>query len=237
VDAVRPLDNQVPATVQVELRTEATRLAERTARWLLRLPAVSGDAPASISEVTDRFAHAVTAVRSGLPGWLLGREAADYAERAARLEAAGVPADLAADAAAASLMPAALDLAVVAEQTGAPIRLAGRVVQCLNERLGLVPLRELIIGLPRDRRWNSMARAVLRDDLAAEIAALTADVLRLRTKDDDSAERLVRAWTEGWDSVQSRAAAQLADIEAGDRHELSELLVAVRTLRGIRHRS
>jgi glutamate dehydrogenase len=148
-----------------------------------------------------------------------------------------VPAGLATDAAAAPLMPLALDLAVVAEETGAPIRLAGRVVECLAERLGLVPLRELIIGLPRDRRWNSMARAVLRDDLAAETAALTADVLRLRGSDDDNSERLVAAWAQGWDSVQSRAAAQLVDIAAGDRQELAELLVAVRTLRGLRHRS
>ena len=35
---------------------------------------------------------------------------------------------------------------------------------------------------------------------------------------------------------QRRAAAQLADITAGDRQELAELLVAVRTLRGLRRR-
>jgi glutamate dehydrogenase len=41
---------------------------------------------------------------------------------------------------------------------------------------------------------------------------------------------------DGWDATQRRAAAQLADIAAGDRHELSELVVAVRTLRGLRGR-
>ena len=235
-DAVRPLDNQVTAAVQVELRTEATRLAERTARWLLRLSSIVADPPAPIGEVTDRFASAVEAVRTGLPGWLLGAEATAYAERASRLEAAGVPKDLAADAAAAPLMPAALDLAVVAERTGAPIALAGHVMQCLAERLGLVPLRELVIGLPRDRRWNSMARASLRDDLAAEHSSLTADVLTLRRKDDDRAPDLVGAWVKQWDGAQQRAAAQLTDITSGDRQELAELLVAVRTLRGL-HRS
>jgi glutamate dehydrogenase len=232
-DAVRPLDNKVSAATQVELRTEATRLAERTARWLLRLPSVVAEPAAPIGEVTDRFASAVEAVRTGLPGWLLGTEASAYAERAGRLEAAGVPAALAADAAAAPLLPAALDLAVVVERTGAPIALAGHVMQCLAERLGLVPLRELVIGLPRDRRWNSMARASLRDDLAAEQAALTADVLTLRRKDDDRAPDLVDAWVEQWDGAQRRAAAQLNDITSGDRQELAELLVAVRTLRGL----
>jgi glutamate dehydrogenase len=236
-DGVRPLDNEVPAAVQVELRTEATRLAERAARWLLRLPEVTGEKPAPVGDVTDRFAAPVAEVRAGLPDWLLGAEGAAYAERAARLEAAGVPGELAADAAAAPLLPAALDLAVVAEQTGAPIALAGRVMQCLAERLGLVPLRELIIALPRDRRWNSMARASLRDDLAAEAAALTADVLTRRRAGADDAGELVAAWGKAWNGTQRRAAAQLADIASGERQELAELLVAVRTLRGLRRRA
>jgi glutamate dehydrogenase len=131
---------------------------------------------------------------------------------------------------------AALDLAVVTERTGAPVALAGRVMQCLAERLGLVPLRELVIELPRDRRWPSMARASLRDDLAMETASLVEDILSQRASDAEAPEQLVAAWVESWDGAQARAAAQLADIAAGDRQELAELLVAVRTLRGLRRR-
>jgi glutamate dehydrogenase len=235
-DAVRPLDNRVSAVVQVELRTEATRLAERAARWLLRQPELAGEAAPEIAAVTDRFAAPVAEVRHGLPAWLLGSEAEAYAERASRLEESGVPPELAVEIAAAPLLPAALDLAVVAERTGAPVALAGRVMQCVAERLGLVPLRELVIALPRDRRWPSMARASLRDDLAMEQASLTEDVLSLRKDDGAAPEKLVTAWVEGWDNTQARAAAQLADIAAGDRQELAELLVAVRTLRGLRRR-
>ena len=137
-DAVRPLDNVVSAATQVELRTEATRLAERTARWILRQPELADEIAPSIAEVRDRFAAPVAAVRAGLPRWLLGGEAEAYAERATRLQEAGVPAELAAEIAAAPLLPAALDLAVVSERTGAPVALAGQVMQCLAERLGLV---------------------------------------------------------------------------------------------------
>jgi glutamate dehydrogenase len=235
-DAPRELDNRVPAAVQAHLRTEATRLAERTARWLLRVPELSADRTGSLTAVTDRFAAPVAAVRQGLPGWLLGADAHGYAERVAELREAGVPPEVAADAAAAPLLPVALDLAVVAEVTGAPITLAGQVSQHLAERLGLVPLRELVIALPRDRRWPSMARASLRDDLAAEQAALTADVLGLRTREDEPAADLVEQWVRSWDTGQQRAATQLAELAAGDRHELAELLVAVRTLRGLRRR-
>ncbi|SEP29021.1 NAD-glutamate dehydrogenase [Trujillonella endophytica] len=232
-DAPGELDNRVPAATQIELRTEATRLAERATRWLLRLPELAGDRPVPIGAVVDRFAAPVAQVRRGLPGWLLGAEAAAYAERTERLRATGVPAALAVEAAAAPLVPAALDLAVVVERTGAPLELAGRVQQCLAERLGLVPLRELVTALPRDRRWPSLARATLRDDLSAEATALTAEVVRGAAPGTDATE-LVAGWVRGWDAGQRRAAAQLADLAGGDRQELAELLVAVRTLRGLR---
>jgi glutamate dehydrogenase len=235
-DAVGLLDNQVSATTQVELRTEATRLAERTTRWLLRQPDLVAEPAPPIASVRDRFAGPVAAVRAALPQWLLGVEADAHAARVARLQESGVPAQLAAEVAAAPLLPAALDLAVVTERTGAPVALAGQVMQYVAERLALVPLRELVLALPRDRRWPSMARASLRDDLAAEQSSLIEDILSARGSDDDDPHRLVAAWEKSWDATQARSAAQLADIAAGDRHELAELLVAVRTLRGLRKR-
>jgi glutamate dehydrogenase len=110
------------------------------------------------------------------------------------------------------------------------------VHQAVAERLSLVPLRELVVALPRDRRWPAMARASLRDDLAAEQAALTAEVLGGRDAGPEDAGGLVARWVAGWDGAQQRAAAQLVDIAAGDRQELAELLVAVRTLRGLHRR-
>ncbi|MEI4271344.1 NAD-glutamate dehydrogenase [Klenkia sp. LSe6-5] len=233
-DAARPLDNRVPAPVQVQLRTEATRLAERAARWLLRLPGLAAEPGDPIAAVTARFAGPVATVVRKLPEWLLGADAEAYAERAAGLRSAVVPTELAAAAAVAPVLPGALDLVVVTEETGAPIELAGRVWEHVSARLGLVPLRDLIIGLPRDRRWPAMARATLRDDLTAEQAALTAEVLRGRTGEDDDPATLVARWADHWDTGQRRAAAQLAELAAGEAHELAELVVAVRTLRGLR---
>jgi glutamate dehydrogenase len=61
-------------------------------------------------------------------------------------------------------------------------------------------------------------------------------VLGLLTRDDEPAADLVEQWVRSWDTGQRRAATQLAELAAGDRHELAELLVAVRTLRGLRRR-
>ena len=47
----------------------------------------------------------------------------------------------------------------------------------LGERLGLPALVSRILALPRTDRWQTMARAALRDDLHAVHAQLTAQVL------------------------------------------------------------
>jgi glutamate dehydrogenase len=62
-------------------------------------------------------------------------------------------------------------------------------------------------------------------------------VLAGRRGDTGDATELVARWVDGWDGTQQRAAAQLVDIASGDRQELAELLVAVRTLRGLRRRT
>ncbi|WP_258372912.1 NAD-glutamate dehydrogenase, partial [Modestobacter versicolor] len=125
-DAARELDNRVPAAVQVHLRTEATRLAERATRWLLRVPELTAEPAATLGAVTERFAAPVATVRAGLPGWLLGADAEAYADRSAELRSAGVPPELAAEVAAAPLLPTALDLTVVAERTGVtPLKTTG----------------------------------------------------------------------------------------------------------------
>ncbi len=233
-DAARPLDNRVPAAVQVQLRTEATRLAERATRWLLRQPELAAEPAPSIATLTARFAGPVATVVAGQPEWLLGADAEAYAERAAGFRSAGVPADLAAAVAVAP--PAARGAGPGRGRRGhrGAVPLAGRVWEALAARLDCVPLRELITGLPRDRRWPAMARAALRDDLTAEQAALTTEVLRGRSGDDDDPGALVARWADRWDTGQRRAAAQLAELAAGESHELAELVVAVRTLRGLR---
>ena len=72
-DAVRPLDNEVAATTQVELRTEATRLAERTTRWLLRQPELAAQTAPLLADVRDRFVAPVDR-RPGGPARLAARQ-------------------------------------------------------------------------------------------------------------------------------------------------------------------
>ena len=71
----------------------------------------------------------------------------------------------------------------------------GRQVHfALGQRLGLDRLLARIIELPRDDRWQTMARAALRDDLHAVHAQLTAEVLATTGAATDRAKELVAGW-------------------------------------------
>ena len=62
---------------------------------------------------------------------------------------------------------AALTIVQTAAREGLDVRTVAEVHFALGQRLGLDRLLARIIELPRDDRWQTMARAALRDDLHA----------------------------------------------------------------------
>jgi glutamate dehydrogenase len=107
-----------------------------------------------------------------------------------------------------------------------------RVHFALGERLGLPMLVQRILALPRDDRWQTMARAALRDDLHAVHAQLTAQVL-VTTAPDDSAEARIAAWEDAEGVLVPRATATLEEICADDQADLARLSVGLRVVRGL----
>ena len=110
-----------------------------------------------------------------------------------------------------------------------PIEVA-RVHFALGERLGLSALVARILALPRDDRWQTMARAALRDDLHSVHAQLTAQVLA-ETSSDQPVPVRVADWEEEDAVVVSRAVGTLDEICADDHADLARLSVGLRVVR------
>ena len=88
-----------------------------------------------------------------------------------------------------------------------------------------------ILALPRDDRWQTMARAALRDDVYAVHAQLTAQVLRSTDAGETAPARIA-----GWEDdtvVVSRAASTLEDICSDDTADLARVSVGLRVVRGL----
>jgi glutamate dehydrogenase len=221
-------DNVLDAAVQTRMRVEMRTLVERASRWLVtnRRP------PLDSQGTVAYFSENVQRVMAELPDLMSGREQAAFQERRDGLLAKNVPEDLATRVAV--LPPAYMLLGIIEIATREeldPVQVT-RLHFALGERLGLPALVGRILALPREDRWQTMARAALRDDLHAVHVQLTGKVL-LATDPDDSVAARIAAWEDGDSVLVSRATATLEEICADDTADLARMSVGLRVVRGL----
>ncbi len=226
--AVEALDNVVAADVQLEMLLEGRKLVERASRWLLR----NRRQPLDIAETVSFFAPAVATVAGSLPDLVVTSEREALERRADSLESAGVPAELAARAAGLGPLLAALEIADVAGISGASVEEVGAVYFTLGAELDLHWLSERIAALPRDDRWQTLARAAIRDDLQALHRQLTLDVLESGGEGLPARER-IEAWAAENEGAVERCRQALTEIRTGGVHDLTTLSVALREIRNL----
>jgi glutamate dehydrogenase len=89
-----------------------------------------------------------------------------------------------------------------------------------------------ILALPREDRWQTMARGAVRDDLTAVHTQLTGQVL-LSTSPEDSVPARIAAWEDDDQVVVTRAAGTLEEICADDSADLARMSVGLRLVRGL----
>ena len=129
---------------------------------------------------------------------------------------------------------AALDIVgVAADDRATRSATSRRCTSCVGGRLQLHWLRDRIATLPRDNRWQAMARAALRDDLFSLHAELTADVLRRGAHDVADAEARLDGWIDANRTAVERCLGILGEIRTGGAYDLTTLPVALRELRNL----
>ncbi|MFD5025511.1 NAD-glutamate dehydrogenase [Streptomyces sp. NPDC058373] len=225
-DAVEALDNQVPADVQTRVRLHSRRLVERGTRWLLN----NRPQPLALADTIDFFQERVGRIWAHLPTLLRGSDLEWYESIMDELVKAGVPEELAGRVAGFSSAFPTLDLVAIADRTDKDPLAVAEVFYDLGDRLRITQLMDRIIELPRADRWQSMARASIREDLYAAHAALTADVLDAGNGEATPKERF-ESWERQNTAILTRARATLEEIQNSDSFDLANLSVAMRTMR------
>ncbi|MEV8596464.1 NAD-glutamate dehydrogenase [Streptomyces sp. NPDC052012] len=225
-DAVEELDNKVEAEVQTRIRLHSRRLVERGTRWLLN----NRPQPLELQETVEFFAERVELVWSQLPKLLRGADLEWYQKIHDELTDAGVPEELATRVAGFSSAFPTLDIVSVADRMGKEPLDVAEVYYDLADRLRITQLMDRIIELPRADRWQSMARAAIREDLYAAHAAVTADVLAAGNGSDTPHQRF-QLWEQKNAAILGRARTTLDEIQSSDTFDLANLSVAMRTMR------
>jgi glutamate dehydrogenase len=157
--------------------------------------------------VQDRLAHWD---RAGLPHDL-GRRAADM------LESFGL-----------------LDISLVSEQIDEPLATITDLYYTVFQRIGAASLLLRITDLPRQNRWEALARAALRDDVYSAVADMTVSVMQ-HTRDADPAApdpigRIV-AWERGHQEQLARIKDTFAEVTRPGQVDIASISVALKLLR------
>ncbi|MGH3362575.1 MAG: NAD-glutamate dehydrogenase, partial [Nocardioides sp.] len=227
-EELKTYDNKLDAEVQTRMRIEMRTLVERASRWL-----VTNRRPPLDSQATvDFFSEPVQQVMLELPELVTGRTLIAFEERRDRLTGQGVPEDLATRVAVLDPAYQLLGLVDMAYREKLDPSEVTRLHFALGERLGLPALIRRIFALPRDDRWQTMARGSVRDDLYAVHTRLTGQVL-LSTSREDSVPARIAAWEEDDQVVVGRAATTLEEICAEDSADLARMSVGLRVVRGL----
>jgi glutamate dehydrogenase len=225
---VEALDNVAAADVQTGMLLEGRKLVERASRWLLR----NRPQPLDVAANTSYFADGARAVARVTPELIPEDGRAQMEKGVARLVAAKVPEELARRVAIYHELFSTLDIVEVAKSEQISVEDVSAVYFSLGEELDLHWMRDQIIALPRDNRWQALARAALRDDLHTQERHLTRDVLRQESTKPDAASRIA-AWMTHNDAAVQRCRQVLADLKGGPKADFAMLSVAMREIRGM----
>jgi glutamate dehydrogenase len=223
--AVEELDNKVPTGAQTAVYLEVRRLLDRAVRWLV----TNRRSPLGVAEEITRLRPGVALLLPKLGELLHGRERESLRSNVDSLVGMGIPADIAERATGVLYGFGLLDVVSVADRTGADVTEVAQVYFTLSERFRVDDLLSKISMLPRDDRWQTLARMALRYDLYAALAALTSEVLDGTEAGAPAAER-VDAWELSNPVATSRTRSAIGEFD-GSPAELAALSVLLRQIR------
>ena len=228
VAAVEALDNVVDTATQTSLYLGFRRLLDRASRWFVHNRPDSVDVEAEV----ERFRGPVQQFAGRMGGLLLGAEHERYTERVAELRVAGVPQELAESATGLLASLSLLDVVEIADGSDGALEEVAPLYFAVSEHFGIDDLLIRVAGLPRDDRWDALARAAMRDDLYSAVEALTRAVRAGSSPAGDVKARIAE-WSEAGGSAVPRAVSSLEAISAIEQPGIASLSVALRTLRAL----
>ncbi|HYO86309.1 MAG TPA: NAD-glutamate dehydrogenase [Dermatophilaceae bacterium] len=228
VTDVEELDNVVPTAVQAELYLEFRRLLDLGVRWFLQNRPVVVD----VGEEVARFGPTVRQLSEQMAQFLCGEELERLTQAVADLVAQGVPTELAEVAASLVDLLSCLDIVELAENSGQDAAAVAPIYFAVSAHFGINGLLGMVNALPREDRWDSLARGSMRDDLYAVLTSLTSAVMAATDPGRPSAERL-EDWARVHRDSLERTRRVLADIAVHDTPGLAPLSVALRSLRSV----
>jgi glutamate dehydrogenase len=218
--AIEALDYKVADRVQTAMIIDGGRLVVRATLWFLR----HREHLADLARAIEHFRRGGERLTALSPGVLPAAEQAEYNAAIVRLEREGVPRELAARVAGLDAAFNALDVMEVADRLKRDIDEVARTHFALAGELDVPWLRSRIGMLPAENHWQTLAKAAMRDELAAMLRAATAGALSAGG---------AASWKARNAALHERFRQILTELRAAGSPDLAMLSVAMRELRSL----
>ncbi|MCU1532157.1 MAG: NAD-glutamate dehydrogenase [Arthrobacter sp.] len=224
--------NELPASFPTEhwstVHLDIRRLLDRAVRWVLG----QGNTSRPIAEIVAEFKPLMDPMRSRLLDYLRGDDRARVAGWLEKARSWGLPEDLAHRWAELFESFVLLDIAKIVHVSPEPVEAIAHVYYTVFNRFHADSLLERITKLPRQDRWQALARAALRDDLYSTVSDMTTAVLETTPPGTPAEERLTLWESQNVEQL-SRAQSMFDEVNALEADDMASLSVALRLLRSI----
>jgi glutamate dehydrogenase len=222
---IEELDNEIPASAQMTMMFELSRVQRHATYWLIER---HGDT-LEIDKMIDRLKEGMSVVYRRTGSVMSTAARARHANAKAYYIEIGVPEKLADKMASLLLTRVALDIADLAVTYKREIMEAAKVYSLFNEKLGLFTLHADAEDLDVRGRWQAMARSNLRDEFYLIRRDMAAQLLKKRSK--KSMEQLVDIWLEERSAKVERFKSMLDEMKLRGAIDFASLSVAAQELR------
>ncbi len=224
--------NELPASFPTEhwstVHLDIRRLLDRAVRWVLG----QSNASRPIADIVGEFKPLMDPMRARLLEYLRGEDRARVSEWLEKARGWELPEDLAHRWAELFESFVLLDIAKIVHVSPEAVENIAHVYYTVFDRFHADSLLERITKLPRNDRWQALARAALRDDLYSTISDMTTAVLETTPPGMPAEERLM-AWENQNVEQLDRAKSMFDEVNALEADDMASLSVALRLLRSI----
>lgn len=224
---LRELPVQVPNTVRAPIYVDMRRLLDRAVRWFINNRALTG----SLADDIDRFTAHIRPLHNKVGGLLQGVDAERLRLKRDKAMEDGLTEELADWYSQLFESYSLLDIAALAEQLGCDSQQVAEVYYAVYADLDADTLLNSISSLPRQDKWQALARGAQRDELYFAIRQITESVLT-GTQPAQPNERLER-WKLEHASSLARSERLIAEVRNRDDHSIASITVLLRHLRGL----
>ncbi|MBT8089274.1 MAG: NAD-glutamate dehydrogenase [Gammaproteobacteria bacterium] len=224
---IESLDHKIPASAQLEMMFEVSRILRHTCYWLIEHFDDQLQIVKSVERLKDGMASIYT--RSGT-----------YISKASRVRnedalqtwiAMGVPEKLAGRMSLLLVTRAALDIADIAAERKRDVLDTARLYSTLNDGLGMHWLHNYAEDLKVSGRWQAMARSNLRDEFYRIRRDIALRLLTSRSRQDP--EEVANKWLNAHEEKVARFTNMVEEMKLRGDIDFATLSVAAKELRSL----